>query len=198
MNLFNSIMEIGNFDDLEKIFKEIFTKLDDLIIEKTMHLQNKLNNIQEYLLKFEDLNFSGKLEYLEKINEVIKYKIKSIERKENYIKGKIDLINKKLIYSYLSNKEVLDKFLIHGEEVKNYKEKMHFFKDSIIKINMKINELENCSKTLKVVKYEFKNNHLKNNDISNLKIFAESFIDIYKNITIKLNEADFYHKSNID
>jgi len=189
-------MEIGNVEDLEIIFKKIYTELDNLIIEKTIYLQNQLNNIQEYLLKFDDLKFSEKLNYLDTINEVIEYKIKSVEKKENLIKEKINIINKKLTKAFLCNQIVLESFLNHNEQVGNYKEKFNFFKEVLFKIKGKINELEKCREILKVVKYEFNSKHLRNFDFDNLKIFANSFIDIYKSINVKLNEVDLFQKNN--
>lgn len=189
-------MEIGNAEDLEIIFKNIYSELDKIIVEKTIHLQNKLNNIQEYLLRFDDLKFLEKVNYIEKINEVIEYKIKSTENKENFIKEKIQLINTKLAKAYLSNREVLKSFLSHKDQTKQYKEKINSFKKIFVQIKEKIRELEKCRENLKVVKHEFNSKHLNNNEIENLKIFANRFLDIYKNIGIRLDEVNLFQKSN--
>ena len=189
-------MAIGNVEDLEIIFKKIHTEIDKLIIEKTLYLQNKLNSIQEYLLKFDDLKFEQKLNYLEKINEVIEYKIKSIEKKENTIKEKIKIVNNKLAKAYLSNKEVLQKFLNHKDEIKKTKHNICIFHNLFIKIKEKINELEKCTEKMKVIKHEFNSGNLKHNEIDNLKTFANYFLNIYKDISCKLDDINLFQLSN--
>lgn len=183
-------MEIGNISEIEFIFQKIYNEIEILIIEKSIILQKRLNNIQEYLLNFEELKFSEKLNYLEFINEAIKYKTESIKNKESLIKEKIEIIKLKLTKAFFSNREVFEHYIGHRESIVEHIEMGREYKKTFNQLFEHIKSLDHVAENLKVIKHEMNSKYLNNKDKENLKFFTEKFIGVYKNIKNVIFEVD--------